>query len=413
MTLSQTKRTILQQLSEETMTYKEIADMCNISMSTARGHITDLENNGYDITSTLNGRVKEMSADGGYEMENTQSDDVDSHTENRTETYIEETKSKRQKSKLLTEHMQSMERRLAGLLKQSEPAVADGGIEVRDSHEDVVIHRTDAHFGDEVTDEFGNTVFDTEIAERRERYITNKTMDLIERQNEAGINYDTAHLLLGGDHVTGENIYPKQQAEIRETLDEQIDTAFEIYWEQIQQLSRKFPQVQVVCQPGNHGSLGASVSDGANSDRLLYMMLDKALRTSDLENVTFIRNNSSEFTNFYVRGNKESYIQDDDGWRFHLRHGDSSLEHIGTSAGKKRWYNWLLKHDFDLGYRGHYHKFEIDTVHGGTRVVMTGSPKPPDDFEESIAEWSTASATIHGVSDDRPMTWMFPVEFDE
>lgn len=126
--------------------------------------------------------------------------------------------------------------------------------------------------------------------------------------------------------------------------------------EQIQRLAERFPAVQVVCQPGNHGAIDPSYSEGANADRVLYMMLDKAVRFSDdLDNVTFIRNNSARFTNFYLRGSHTSYEQGGQGWEFHLRHGDNSLEHIGTSAGKRRWYNWMLRHDLGQAYRGHYH----------------------------------------------------------
>jgi hypothetical protein len=45
-------------------------------------------------------------------------------------------------------------------------------------------------------------------------------------------------------------------------------------------------------------------------------------------------------------------------------------------------------------------------------VIRSGSIKPPDDFEESISEWSMPACTIHGVSDEEPKTWSFDVNFE-
>lgn len=345
MTLTPTQQLIIRRLQRGPATYKEIADELNVSLSTARDHMSELTSLGIGFEERTDGQQKI------FEL-----DDTPLNVDRTTPDYSEVTNNKRAKSRTLTEHLQEMEQRLRHLLERSEPAVADGGQTVRDSHEDVVIHRTDAHFGDVVRSEYGDEVFNSGIAEERERVVTDKVMHLVARQNEAGIEYDTAHLLLGGDMVTGENAFPHQQSEIRETLDQQIDLAFEVYMEQVRRLANRFPTVQVVCQPGNHGALEASYSDGANADRLLYMMLDKAIRESNLENVTVVRNDATGFTNFYVRSSRTDYEQGD-GWKLHLRHGDDSLEHIGTSAGKRRWYNWLLRHGFDQAYRGHYHEF--------------------------------------------------------
>jgi hypothetical protein len=44
---------------------------------------------------------------------------------------------------------------------------------------------------------------------------------------------------------------------------------------------------------------------------------------------------------------------------------------------------------------------------------MSGAIVPPDDFEESLAEWDEPAATVHGCSDDRPMTWFYPIDFEQ
>jgi hypothetical protein len=85
-----------------------------------------------------------------------------------------------------------------------------------------VIHRTDTHVGDKLTDEFGNLVFDSEIAERREREVTDRVFEYLDRQEDAGYQYDTAYLLMGGDHVTGEDAYSHQQATIYKILSKKL-----------------------------------------------------------------------------------------------------------------------------------------------------------------------------------------------
>lgn len=295
-----------------------------------------------------------------------------------------------------------MKRALASELQDTGPVVADGGIMTEPDNEDVVIHRSDDHLGAQYDDEFDNTVFSPEIAIQRVRAVTNKVMELVERQQQAGVTYDNAHLLLGGDTVHGEGIHANQPWESAMTLVEQVESARDLYVDQIERLREVFEAVQVVCQNGNHGELrGDGMSDEANADDIVYMMLEKTADDRNWDDVTIVRSSGSYFTNFTMRGH-----------RGHLRHGQKSLFHIGTSSGQKRWLAWLQQHNFDIAYRGHYHEFRIENIHSKP-VIMSGSVCPPSDFEEAIAEWSEPAATVHGVSDERPLTWFYPIDFND
>lgn len=295
-----------------------------------------------------------------------------------------------------------MKRTLASDLEGNDPVIADGGIKTEPSNEDVVIHRADDHIGAEYEDEFGNEVFNPEIAESRVREVTNKVMELVERQEDAGVTYDNSHLLLGGDLVHGEGIHAKQAWESAITLLKQIDKAHDLYVDQIERLREKFKTVQVVCQNGNHGELrGDGMSEDANADDVVYLMLEKTADDREWDDVTILRSQGSYFTNFTMRGH-----------RGHLRHGQKSLFHVGTSSGKNRWRGWQNMHDFDIAYRGHFHELRLENL-DSRPILMSGSVCPPSDFEESLATWSEPGATVHGVSDKRTMTWMYPVDFND
>jgi predicted phosphodiesterase len=302
-------------------------------------------------------------------------------------------------TKKANEHLSKVEKMLKNVLKRTEPAISPPKTEV--SHEDVVIHRSDDHIGQVRYNDDGEEVYNTEIAIDRIREITQKTISLIDRELAANREFDNCHLLLGGDTVTNENIYDHQPFNIDETLDRQIEIGVEVYFEQIALLSERFDTVQVVCQAGNHGEIRASgQSKHANADDIVYGMLDQLVRVSGMDNIHFVRNDSTKYTNFEMRG-----------FNGHLRHGQNALNHIGTASGQNRWRGWALRHNYDIAYRGHYHEFKIEHVHNRP-VLMSGSICPPGDFEESLSLWGEPAATIHGVSDERPMTWLYPIHFE-
>ncbi len=371
-------------------TVEEVSATLNISESTVRDHISGIRETGYAIVNDA----------GTYYL----ASQLASRKQHPSNYNTRSKPSKTQQTRAANNHLAELNDRLCELLDRSAPAVADGGLAYDPSNEDVVIHRSDDHIGAEVHDEHGNLVFNSDIAADRIRSVTDSVMDLINREEKADRQFDTAHLLLGGDTLTGENIFNHQPHEIDLTIDQQIDLACELYMEQIKRLAARFPTIQVVCQAGNHGELRADgMSENANADKLVYMMLDRMVRMSDLDNVTFVRSDATRFINFELRDGEH---------RAHLRHGQNSLSHIGTSSGQNRWRGWQIKHGFDIAYRGHYHEFKLEHVMNRP-VLMSGAICPPSDYEESLSVWSEPAATVHGVSDDYPLCWLYPVQFDK
>ena len=371
-------------------TYSALSEEFGFSESTARDHISSIERKGAPLAKRRieGGKVEAY-------MRNVEKE----HPTNQNRTTEYGSTSKATKTKRLNNAAGSLSRRLDKVLNATEPAISDVPLS-EGGEEDVAIHVTDDHLGDVLEDEYGNEVFNTEIALERIDYRTKKTLELVERQRKAGWEFHTAHYLMGGDIITGSGIYLGQAWEMEMNLNEQIDVATQAHFEQIRILAEKFDAVQVVCQTGNHGEIRISgSSQQANGDDIVYRMLDALVRASEYDNITNIRNDRTGFTNFEMRGH-----------RAHLRHGQNAAEHIGTAASKRDWRGWMLQHDFEIAYAGHYHTQGVDRVMN-VPVIRSGSIKPPGDFEESISEWSMPGATIHGVSDSLPLTWLYDVQY--
>lgn len=372
-------------------TYSELSSYFGFSESTARDHIASIERKGAPLAKRTDGGVVEAYMRDKQKEHPTNQNNTDSYGQ---------TDSKTAKTKRLNKSSNKLSNRLDRILNASQPAVSTTQLS-SGGEEDVAIHVTDDHIGDRLEDEFGNVRFDTQTSIDRIKQRVDETMKFIHRQREAGYDIHTAHYLMGGDIITGVGIYQGQAWEVEKNFNEQIDIATEVHLEQIRRLSEEFEAVQVVCQPGNHGEIRISgSSQKANGDDILYRMLDHLVRISDMENVTLIRNNRKGFTNFEMRGHNA-----------HLRHGDNMKPQSETRAASDDLRGWKLQHKFDILYAGHFHTQGVGRVMGAP-LVRSGSIKPPDDFEESISEWSMPASTVHGVTDDRPMTWSFDVSYE-
>jgi DNA-binding transcriptional ArsR family regulator len=380
-------------------TYEDIATALDISKSTARDHLSDLRNeDGIPLGTRRREGVKEF-----YYRP-----DAKEYPINPSEP-TGELRSKASVTRDAKEKVHELIQYLDRDLNGRSPAIPDSGLSVRESHEDMVVHRSDDHIGASYTDEFGNQTFDAEIGIERVRTVSDKVFDLKARQEEAGVDFDTLHIVMGGDHLHGIGIHSDQPWETELSLPEQLTVASDLYMEFIDRAAKEFESVQVVCQKGNHGELrGDGMGPDDNVDTAFFMTLDRRVRDRGYENVKFVRSQAGNFTNFPLRGT----TLNDCEHRGHLRHGQHSLIHIGTSAGKKRWLQWLHQHQFDVAYRGHYHEFRMENIVSNP-VIMSGAIVPPSDFEESLAEWSEPAATVHGVSDERPVTWFYPIDFTE
>lgn len=367
-------------------TTSEIADTLDISPSYVYDLIQSLRDKGLPVSQNQHGE---------YFLTGQETDSTLTAVQTRRQTSGEKATITRRTNKFLSE----LEYQLVDRLNGTEPAVADGGLFQRDGAADFILHCTDDHFGEVVENQYGDEVFNTDIAEGRVWKRFEEAIARAEEWSDMGVEFDTAHLLLGGDLVTNENIYDGQADDIEANLTEQIERAAEVYVDGIKWLARRFPSVQVVPQVGNHGRLEGA---DANADNILYMMIDRVVRESSLDNVTFLSSAQTYFIDFEIRD-----------WNAHLRHGhDSSLEHIGTSAGKQRWLTWLHDHDFEVAFRGHYHVYKEEPI-AGRPVHMGGSIVPQTAFEESMALSGRPVSAVHVATERAPTEHTSKIYFGE
>jgi hypothetical protein len=398
----------------------ELSDAFGFSQSTSRDHINSMERKGVPIAS------RRVDNDGSTVKEYYVRERRRQENQNDTREYGSVSK-KAAKTKRLNNVAENLSKRLDKALNATTPAVSveplsSGG------DEDVAIHVTDDHIGDILEDEHGNVVFDTETAVAKIRERVTRTLEIIERQKAAGWNFHTVHYIMGGDIITGSGIYQGQAWEVEKNFNEQIDIATSVHFDQIKRLADEFEAVQVVCQTGNHGEIRISgSSEKANGDDIVYRMLDLAVRASEYDNITFVRNHKSNYTNFRMRCDEEAdkerayelgYDSVDElpesertGHRALLRHGKDMKAQSETRAASDDLRGWKLMHEFDVMYAGHFHIQSMDRVMEAP-LIRSGSIAPTDEFEESISEWSMPMSTVHGVSDDNPKSWSYDVQYD-
>lgn len=284
--------------------------------------------------------------------------------------------------------------------------VPDTEMPAKKGREDWVIHLTDIHAGDFVRDQTGEVVYSTDQIPAVLDYITDKAIGLAKHHDA---EYDTCHLLWGGDLVTSEGIYEGQHEDIDAYLDKQVETLREPLYRQIKRLATAFDTLNIVAKSGNHGEQRASgKSKQANSDLILYKDVRHTVATLQqeagmLENVRFRIGEAKNYRSFPLRGGK---------LKGHLRHGQHRRPQAETSARKKEWLSTLQQHDFDVAYMGHYHISGL-VPWDGPPIVVTGSPKPAGEFVERIGEGVPSEyqtmASCHGIT-DKGMTAFYPID---
>lgn len=168
---------------------------------------------------------------------------------------------------------------------------------------------------------------------------------------------DTCYVLLLGDMVEGEGIFPLQHSQLDALGIEQIFEGAAVIGNIIESISRQYKRVVVFGIPGNHGRQKDST---INLDVIFYAFLKKDL--APLENVT-IHISSSHFLLFYIGPELGILDYEEKGgssWIYGALHGNTVRSWMGVPAYGLNRAVWRYQSATDVHiYKlicGHHHE---------------------------------------------------------
>lgn len=245
---------------------------------------------------------------------------------------------------------------------------------------------SDLHFG-EVIEVNGTEIFNIDIA--RDAF-NSVIAQAILAPELSGYEVDEIVVLLAGDIVDGELIFPAQGYETDGDVYSQLKIAVEIIWAGLLKLAEEFPSVSVYCVPGNHGRSSRLHSQMSNWDNALYFSLSLLAGMSDV-NIQVVPPHQM-WMDFKVRD-----------WNVHTRH--IGVSQAATPSPAKKVKTWMENHAADLFFYGHYHNPEMYS-HGYKRIFKNGSLPPANEFAERLGFEDSTGQWMVGVTDSNPFSFM-------
>ena len=353
-------------------TRENIAEELGVSRRAIRYRMKKLEEeHGYEFYMT-NDDVWHETEDGDIEREDAEPWRVDSYK-------------KAHMTKEINNSLTELEKEVKEALSNAEPVTSDYE---RTGSSTLVLPHSDSHIGAIIEERHGVDYYSADEAK-------DVVSEYFDRAISYGSDAEDVVLVMNGDHLDGEGIYPHQRHEQEDNLRDQLRKAGHLYIEQILKLSDEFEHVWVYCIPGNHGkNRSGGSSNKANYDDLVYYNLQHATDIFLEENgdvdVRFQRSDSVVEDTFPLRAG--SYTG-------YLCHGQHMKTHVGTSSGQKDALSIVSEYGADIIFRGHYHMNKVEDVNG-VPVVMTGSIKPGGPHEKTLQAYGPPSSAFYTVTDD-------------
>lgn len=229
-----------------------------------------------------------------------------------------------------------------------------------------------------------NEHFNLQIAKERILSVPN----LILSQEDVK-NVDEVLIMLAGDIIEGEDIFPTQAHHIECSVISQIEAAVESLWNMILHFRKKYKcKIRVETVPGNHGRMSKTAHERTNWDNVVYHVL-RILSTTHNDSEIIINANFDTFHTFQVK--------DKVGLLYH--HG---VKHTGTPAMREKIAGWSNRKKFDYLAHGHWHEWHVGNWLGKI-IVCNGCMCGPDDLAELLAKEDTARQAYFFISPGLPL----------
>lgn len=227
-----------------------------------------------------------------------------------------------------------------------------------DNEEIAVVFLSDIHYG-KVT-----PTYNSAVCEQRLMVLADKVAKITNlRRNQAHIT--ELHILMGGDMIEGENLFPTQAHLIdRNLLDQSCKGGPAAYLRMIQRFLGEFEKIKILCVPGNHGRNGSkhvSNHPHTNWDRVFYHQLQASLQGLG----PFVREELADRLTF--EHSEEFYAIDRVGqWGILMVHGDqikgglAGMPYYGVAKKANGWKDALqdiegVPESWDYLFFGHFH----------------------------------------------------------
>lgn len=288
-------------------------------------------------------------------------------------------------------------RLLREVRQRTVPRAEDGTAALRKGvqGESIVLFLSDLHFGKLILaeNEPGRILFDKTVGRTRIRKLMDATL-----QEAHSRKADEIVVLMGGDLIDGEGIYPTQAMHIQESVLEQVKGTAATFLMELRRLSAiSGLPIRVVGCSGNHGRISKEADELSNWDQAIYVMLD-LLCAEIPEDIRVSYPSTRQFVTTMVQGH-----------RVLLRHRAKR----GTSPSPvSQWQSWIMQHDFAVAATGHWHAPAMECVMGRP-IFRNGSLCGKDDYAESLGLGDEACQWIWGMGEKEPVTFARLVTFKE
>lgn len=255
---------------------------------------------------------------------------------------------------------------------------------------------SDVHVG-KVTKTYNPKVF-----KERLEYLT-KSMCRITDILRNGYKIDVLNIMLGGDIVDGEGIYPTQAYHINQGVLKQVfQVGLPEFSNQLIFLSKYFKQINIYCTRGNHSRSGKFADETSNWDTVFYEALKAS--TQNYKNIKW--NISYEWNNRFK-------IYD---WVFELMHGHQCRMYFHTPIYNitMKGSRWQGSHGgFDYLIMGHFHNVVMSQFNNW-EFMLNGTFSSSDEYaDEQLGLLGSTEQLFFGIHPRKKVTWRYKIKLDK
>lgn len=264
--------------------------------------------------------------------------------------------------------------------------------------ETAVLVMSDIHWGKRTSS------FNIDVCKNRINQIATKVASINDLLT-GKYKFDELVIFLLGDVNDGTDIYPTQAHHQESSNVEQQAWEFaEFYADFIRKIKPLYPSVRIETVPGNHGRSGRFAHECANWDIVAYRYLGNNLRD---DGVPVIIGRGDNLFVRKVKVRKHNYLL------FHghqVRGSFAGIPSYGISQRVCRWSTCEQYAPFDMAIAGHFHSY-LHWHLNEIQILLSGTCVTDDLWSREELGWQSGCVwPFFGVSDERPMTWMYSLE---